>query len=62
VVRIVKVKMLPQMTCKVLVVVFNRLMEVVGSCPFRRILLRGPLAYSGFDLNSIRYTIIEFKT
>ena len=59
---VVKVKMLPQMTCKVLAVVFNRFTEVVGPCPFRRTLLRGPLAHSSFDLSSTRCTIVEIKT
>jgi hypothetical protein len=58
---VVEVKMLPQMTCKVLAAVFNRLTEVMGPCLFRRILLRGPLAHSSFDLNSTRYTIVEIK-
>jgi hypothetical protein len=59
---VVEVKMLPQMTCKVLAAVFNRLIEVVGPCPFRRILLRGPLAHSSFDLDSTKCTIVEIKT
>jgi len=42
--------------------VFNRLTEVIGPYPFRRILLRGPLAHFSFDLNSIRYTIVKIKT
>ena len=59
---VVEVKILPQMTCKVLAAVFNRLTEVVGPCPFRRTLLRGPLAHSSFNLSSTRCTIIEIKT
>jgi len=58
----VEIKILPQITYKVLAVVFNRLTEVVGPYPFRRALLRGPLAYSSFNLNSIRYTIVKIKT
>jgi hypothetical protein len=58
---VVKVKTLPQMTYKVLVVIFNRLIEVIGPCPFRRTLLRGPSAYFSFNLNSIRYTIVKIK-
>jgi hypothetical protein len=58
----VEIKILPQMTYKVLAAVFNRLIEVVGPYPFRRALLRGPLAHSSFDLNSIRYTIVKSKT
>ena len=60
--RIVEVKILPQITCKVLEAVFNRLIEVIGPYPFRRALLRGPLVYSSFNLSSISYTIIKIKT
>ena len=59
---VVEVKMLPQMTCKVLGAVFNRLTKVVGPCPFKRILLRGPLVYFSFNLNSISYNIVKIKT
>jgi len=59
---VVELKILPQITCKVLAVVFNRLTEVVRPYPFRRTLLRGPLAHSNFNLNSIRYTIVKIKT
>jgi hypothetical protein len=59
---VVEVKILPQITCKVLVVVFNRFIEVIRPCPFRRTLLRVPLAHSSFNLNSIRYTIVKIKT
>jgi len=31
-------------------------------CPFTRTLLRAPLVYSNFDLNSTSYTIVEIKT
>ena len=57
-----EVKILPQMTCKVLVVVFNRLTEVVEPYPFKRILLKGSLVHFSFNLNSIKYTIIKIKT
>ena len=47
-----EVKILPQMTCKVLVVVFNRLTEVMGPSPLRITLLRSHSAHSSFNLNS----------
>ena len=47
---------------RVLAVIFKRLTEVVGSCPFSRTLLRGPLVYSNFNLNPTIYTIIKIKT
>jgi hypothetical protein len=59
---VVEVKILLQITYKVLAAVFNRLIGVVKPYPFRVILLRGPLAYSSFDLNSTRYTIVKIKT
>ena len=59
---VVEVKMLLQITYKIVAAVFNRLTEVIGPCPFRRILLRGPLVYFSFNLNSIRYTIVKIKT
>ena len=59
---VVEVKILLRMAYKVLVVIFNRLTEVGGPCPFSRTMLRGPLVYSDFDLNSITYIIIKIKT
>jgi len=59
---VVEVKILLQMTCKVLAAIFNRLTEVGGPCPFSRTLLRGHLVHSDFGLNSITCTIIEIKT
>ena len=58
---VVEVKIL-QMTYKALAVVFYRLIEVLRPCPFKKTLLRGPLIYFSFDLNSINYTIVEIKT
>ena len=36
---VVEVKILIQVTCLVLAVVFNKLLRVLGLCPFRRTLL-----------------------
>jgi hypothetical protein len=55
---VVEIKILLQ----VLAVIFKRLTEVMGSCPFSRTLLRGPLVHSNFNLNSATYTIIKIKT
>ena len=49
------------MTYKVLVIVFNRFIEVIGPCPFKRILLKSSLVYFSFNLNFIKYTIIKIK-
>jgi hypothetical protein len=59
---VVEIKMLLRVHCQVLVVIFNRLTEVGGPCPFSRTILRGPLVYSDFNLNSITYIIIKIKT
>ena len=34
---------------------------VVGPCPFSMTLLRGPLAHSSSDLNSISCTIVKLR-
>jgi hypothetical protein len=59
---VVEIKILLRVHCQVLVVIFNRLTEVGGPWPFSRTMLRGPLVYSDFDLNSITYIIIKIKT
>ena len=59
---VVGVKMPLQIACQVLAVILYRLTVVVGPCPFSTTLLRGPLAHSSSDLNSINYTIVEIKT
>jgi hypothetical protein len=59
---VVEVKILLRVHYEVLAAIFNRLIEVGGPCPFSRALLRGPLVYSDFGLNSITYTIIKIKT
>jgi hypothetical protein len=59
---VVEVKILLQVPYQVLAVIFKRLTEVVGPCPFSRTLLRGLLVHSNFDLNSTTCTIIEVKT
>jgi hypothetical protein len=61
-VKIVEVKMLLQMACQVLAAIFHRLTAVVGPYSFSTTLLRGPLVYSGFNLNSISYVIVKIKT
>ena len=59
---VVEVKMPLQMACQVLAATFYRLTAVVGPCPFRKTLLRGPLVYSSFNLNSTSCTTVEIKT
>ena len=59
---VVGVKIPLQIACQVFAVIFRRLTAVVGPCPFSTTLLRGPLAHSSSDLNSINYTIVEIKT
>ena len=59
---VVEVKILLQVHCRVLAAIFNGLTEAGGPCTFSRTLLRGPLVYSDFDLNSITCTIIKIKT
>ena len=58
---VVEVKILLRVLYQVLAVIFKRLTEVVGPCPFSRTLLKGPLVHSNFNLNST-CTIIEIKT
>ena len=59
---VVKVKIPLQIACQVLAVIFYRLIAVAGFCPFSKTLLRGPLIYSSFNLNSINCTIVKIKT
>ena len=59
---VVEVKMPLQMACQVLAAIFHRLTAVVGPCPFRTSLLRGPLVHSSFNLDSISCTIVKIKT
>ena len=59
---VVEVKMLLYITYKAFIAVFNRLIEVIGPYPFRRILLIDLLAHFSFNLNSTRYTIVKIKT
>ena len=59
---VVEVKMFLQMACQVLAVIFHRLTAVVGPCSFRTTLLRGPLAHSSSNLNSMGCTIVGIKT
>ena len=59
---VVEVKILLQVHCQVLVVIFNGLTEVRRPCPFSRTLLRDPSVYSDFNLNSTTGTIIKIKT
>jgi len=58
----VEVKILLQVQCQVLAAIFNRLIEVGRPCPFSRTMLRGPLVYSDFNLNSTTCIIIKIKT
>jgi hypothetical protein len=50
-----------QVSAVTLVIVFNRLIEVIGSYFFRIILLRGLLIHFNFNLNFIKYTIVKIK-
>jgi hypothetical protein len=59
---VVEVKMPLQTACQVLAATFHRLTAVVGPYSFSTTLLRGPLVYSGFNLNPISYIIVEIKT
>ena len=59
---VVEVKMPLQIACQLLAAIFYRLIAVVGPYPFSATLLRGPLAHSSFNLNSISYTIVKIKT
>ena len=59
---VVGVKMPLQIAYQVLAVILHRLTVVVGPCPFSTTLLRGPLAHSSSNLNSISYTIVKIMT
>ena len=59
---VVEVKMLLRVPYQVLAVIFKRLTEAIGPCPFCKTLLRGPLIHFNFNLNSTTCTIIKIKT